>query len=136
MIHLGGELGYTVGEKFSVISNLSINQYKTKLNEKAWGLLPLEWKTSMRLQVLKDLYVNSTLFAFDGPWSLAKAGKKNLPATMDLSAGLEFKIVKNVKLWGQFNNIFNKEYQRWNQYPVYGFNFLAGVVFSFAQSNK
>ncbi len=136
VINLGGELGYTVGEKFSLISNLSINQYKTKLNEKAWGLLPLEWKTTMRLQVLKDLYVNSSLFAFDGPWSLTKTGKKNLPAAMDLSAGLEFKIVKNIKLWGQFNNIFNKEYQRWNQYPVYGFNFLAGVVFSFAQTNK
>jgi hypothetical protein len=135
VINFGGELGYTVGEKFSLISNLSINQYTAKLNDKAWGLLPLEWKTNMRLQVLKDLYVNSTLYTFDGPWSLTKAGKKNLPAAMDLSAGLEFKVVKNVKLWAQFNNIFNKEYQRWNQYPVYGFNFLGGVVFSFAQKN-
>jgi len=135
VINFGGELGYTVGEKFSLVSNLSINQYTAQLNDKAWGLLPLEWKTNMRLQILKDLYVNSTLYAFDGPWSLTKAGKKNLPAAMDLSAGLEFKVVKNVKLWAQFNNIFNKEYQRWNQYPVYGFNFLGGVVFSFAQKN-
>jgi len=52
---------------------------------------------------------------------------------MDLSAGLEFKIINNLKLWAQFNNMLNKEYQRWNQYPVYGFNFLGGVVFSFAQ---
>ena len=89
----------------------------------------------MRVQVLKDLYVNSTLYAFDGPLTLTKTGKKNLPAAMDLSAGMEFKVVKNVKLWAQFNNIFNKEYQRWNQYPVYGFNFLGGVVFSFAQKN-
>jgi outer membrane receptor for ferrienterochelin and colicin len=129
-----GELGYTVGEKFSVVTNLAINQYHLRDNVKAWGLLPLEWKTTMRLQVLKDLYVNSTLYAFDGPWSLSKAGRKNLPAAMDLNAGLEFRIVKNVKIWTQFNNIFNKEYQRWNQYPVYGFNFLGGVVFSFAQS--
>jgi len=50
-----------------------------------------------------------------------------------LSAGAEYKILKNVKLWAQFNNIFNKQYQRWNQYPVYGFGFLGGVVFSFAQ---
>ncbi len=135
VFNVGGEVGYTVGEKFSVISNLSVNQFKTKLNEKAWGLLPLEWKTSMRVQVLKDLYVNSTLYAFDGPLTLTKTGKKNLPAAMDLSAGMEFKVVKNVKLWAQFNNIFNKEYQRWNQYPVYGFNFLGGVVFSFAQKN-
>jgi hypothetical protein len=135
VFNLGGELGYTVGEKFSVISNLSLNQFKLKDNAKPWGLLPLEWKTNLRVQVLKDLYVNTTLYAFDGPWSLTKAGRKNLPAAMDLSAGLEFRIVKNIKLWTQFNNIFNREYQRWDQYPVYGFNFLGGVVFSFAQKN-
>lgn len=135
VINLGGEIGYTVGEKFSLISNLSINQYKTDSSVKAWGLLPLEWKTSMRLQVLKDLYVNSTLYAFDGPWALNKDGRKNMEAAMDLSAGLEFRVWKYIKVWGQFNNIINKEYERWNSYPVYGFNFLAGVVISFAQKN-
>ena len=136
VINLGGEIGYTVGEKFSLITNLSINQYKTDSAVKAWGLLPMEWKTSMRLQVLKDLYVNSTLYAFDGPWALNKTGRENMPAALDLSAGLEFKVWKYIKVWGQFNNIINKEYERWNQYPVYGFNFLAGVVISFAQSNQ
>lgn len=137
MYSIGGELGYTVGEKFSLISNLSLNTFKLKDNAKPWGLLPMEWKTSMKLQVLKDLYVNSTLYIFDGPWSMTKRGKtNNLPAATDLSAGLEFKVYKNIKLWMQFNNVFNKEYQRWNQYPVYGFNFLGGVVFSFAQKNQ
>ena len=134
---IGGELGYTVGEKFSLISNLSLNGFDMKDQAKAWGLLPLEWKTSMRAEVLKDLYINSSLYIFDGPWSLTKQGKtNNLPMASDLSAGLEFKVYRNVKLWMQFNNIFNKEYQRWNQYPVYGFNFLGGVVFSFAQKSQ
>lgn len=135
VLNFGGEIGYTVGERFSLISNLQFNQYNPKFAEKAWGLLPLEWKTTMRLQVLKDLYVNSDLYAFDGPLFQTKgAGRGNLGSAMDLSAGLEFKVYKNIKVWGQFNNLLNKEYQRWNQYPVYGFNFLAGVVFSFAQS--
>jgi len=133
--NLSGELGYTVGEKFSLITNLSFSNYKPDTSSKAWGLLPMEWKTSMRLQVLNDLYVNSTLYAFDGPWSLHKDGRKNLPAAMDLSAGLEFKVWKYIKIWGQFNNILNKEYQRWNQYPVYGFNFLAGAIVTFGQKN-
>jgi hypothetical protein len=136
MYSVGGEIGYTVGEKFSVLSNLSLNTFKLKDNSKAWGLLPLEWKTNMRVQVLKDLYVNSTIYLFDGPWSLTKKGSKNLPMASDVSAGLEFKVYKNIKLWMQFNNVFNKEYQRWNQYPVYGFNFLGGVVFSFAQKSQ
>ncbi|MGE5521561.1 MAG: hypothetical protein ACM3VS_16670, partial [Candidatus Dadabacteria bacterium] len=135
VLNFGGEIGYTIGEKFSLISNLQFNQYNPLENEKAWGLLPLEFKTDLRIQVLKDLYITGDLYAFDGPWYKAKGdGKGNLQGAMDLSAGLEFKIVDNIKLWAQFNNIFNKEYQRWNQYPVYGFNFLGGVVFSFAQS--
>ncbi len=135
VLNFGGEIGFNVGEKFSLISNLQFNQYSPKVNEKAWGLLPLEFKTTARLQVLKDLFVHGDLYAFDGPWYLTKGGgRANLQGAIDLSAGLEFKIVKNIKLWAQFNNIFNKQYQRWNQYPVYGFNLLGGVVFSFAQS--
>jgi hypothetical protein len=134
-VNFGGEIGYNVGETFSLISNLSFKDYKTKVYDKAWGLLPLEWNTTMKIQVMKDLYVNANLYAFDGPWSFNREGRKNLGSAMDLSAGLEFKIVNNIKLWGQFNNIFNNEYQRWNQYPSYGFNFLGGVVFSFAQKN-
>lgn len=49
VLNFGGEIGYTVGERFSLISNLQFNQYNPKFAEKAWGLLPLEWKTTMRL---------------------------------------------------------------------------------------
>jgi hypothetical protein len=135
---LGGEMGLTFGEQFSLISNLSINKYrKLEVNDKAWGLLPLEFTTKMRIQVLKDLFVTSDLFAFDGPWYQKSDGDaKQMDGALDLSAGAEFKILKNVKLWAQFNNIFNKEYQRWNQDPVYGFGFLGGVVFSFAQKQS
>jgi hypothetical protein len=31
------------------------------------------------------------------------------------------------------NNIFNNKYERWHQYPVYGFNILGGIVFRFDQ---
>lgn len=134
VFNFGGSLGYTVGEKFSVVSSLEFNKYTTSLNEKAWGLLPLEFYTTVKVQVLKDLYVNTSLFAFDGAWAHTSAGNKKMGGAMDLSAGLEFKIIDRVKIWGQFNNILNSTYQRWNQYPVYGFNLLAGVVFSFAQN--
>ena len=76
------------------------------------------------------------LFAWSGPQYLKKNGSDGkLPGAVDLNAGLEFKATKNLGVWAQFNNIFNKEYQRWSQYPVYGFNFVAGVVFSFDQKN-
>ena len=136
-INFTGEIGYNVGEQFSLRSSLKMNRY-LDLDEfgKAWGLLPLEFTTSLRLQILKDLYVKGDIMAFDGAPYQTKGDEGRTKGAMDLSAGLEFAIVRNVKLWAQFNNIFGKEYERWKQYPVYGFNFMGGVVFSFAKPNK
>ena len=138
VVNFGGELGYNIGEKFSVLTSLTYNQYTGLVtNKKAWGLLPLELKANMRLQVIKDLWLKTDLFAWSGPKYLKKDGSDGqLSGAFDLNAGLEFKITKNLNLWTQFNNVFNKEYQRWNQYPVYGFNFTGGIVFSFDQKNK
>jgi len=135
--NFGGELSYTVQEKFSVLAGLTFNQYYgLKDNLKAWGLLPLEFKTALRIQVIKDLWLKTDVFAWTGPWFRQKDGTgAKLAGATDLNAGLEFKITKNINLWSQFNNIFNKEYSRWNQYPVYGFNFVGGIVFSFDQKN-
>ncbi len=135
VLNFGGEIGYTVEEKFSLITSLAFNQYTgLKNNWKAWGLIPLESNTSLKLQVIKDLWLKSDLYAWAGPAYLKKGGTVgNLDGAFDLNAGLEFKATKNINLWAQFNNIFNKEYQRWSQYPVYGFNFVGGIVFSFDQ---
>ncbi len=137
VVNFGGEFGFAIHEKFSLITGLTFNQYSgLKDNAKAWGLTPLELKATMRIQVIKDLWLKTDLFAWTGPQYLKKDGSADrLPGAADLNAGLEFKITKNINLWTQFNNIFNKEYQRWNQYPVYGFNFVGGVVFSFDQKN-
>jgi hypothetical protein len=137
VVNLGGELGYNIGEKFSLLSGLTFNQYSGfKDNAKAWGLLPIELKAAMRLQIIRDLWLRSDFLAWTGPKYVKPNGTDGAQSgAADLSAGLEFKIRNNISLWTQFNNIFNKEYQRWNQYPVYGFNFVGGVVFSFDQKN-
>lgn len=137
VLNFGGELGVTIQEKFSLITGLQFNQYSgLQNNANAWGLLPLELNSAMRLLVLKDLWLKADLFAWSGPHYLKKDGTAGkLDGAFDLNAGLEFRITKYLRLWTQFNNILNKEYQRWNQYPVYGFNFTGGVVFSFDQKN-
>lgn len=137
VVNFGGELGFNIHEKFSLITGLTFNQFTGfQDQEKAWGLIPLELKAAMRLQVIKDLWLKTDLYAFSGAQYLKKGNiADRLTGAVDLSAGLEFKITKNINLWTQFNNVFNKEYHRWNQYPVYGFNFVGGIVFSFDQKN-
>ena len=137
VLHFGGQLGYTVQEKFSLLAGWSFNSYSgLKENDKPWGMIPLELNAAMRIQVIKDLWLKTDLFAWNRTlYQQPDGGKGRLDGALDLNAGLEFKITKSLNLWAQFNNILNKEYQRWNQYPVYGFNFVGGIVFSFDQKN-
>lgn len=136
VFHVGGDLAYTVQEKVSVTAGIKFNKYKTDVLDKAYGLLPLELNAGLRVMVIKDLWLKTDLFMWDGARYLEKGGGSSTnKGAVDLNAGLEFKITKSLNLWAQFNNIFNKEYQRWNQYPVYGFNFVGGIIFNFAQKN-
>jgi hypothetical protein len=137
VLNLGGQLGFTIQEKFSTTVGWQFNQYTgLKQEKKAWGLIPLELNAAMRVQVTKDLWLKADIFGWTGPQYRKPDGDNGkLKGALDLNAGLEFKITKNLNLWTQFNNITNQEYQRWNQYPVYGFNFVGGIVFSFDQKN-
>jgi hypothetical protein len=137
-LHFGAEMGYTVQEKFSLHTGVNFNQYTDLTTyDKAFGLIPLELKAAMRIQVLKDLWIKSDLFAWRGAQYLTPSGgSARLDGATDLNAGVEFRITKNLNLWAQFNNIFNKEYESWKLYRGYGFNFLGGIIFAFDQKTK
>ncbi|HJS54091.1 MAG TPA: hypothetical protein VJ765_06085, partial [Chitinophagaceae bacterium] len=136
-VHFGGEIGYTEQEKFSVLAGLRLNKYvDIEENIKAYGLIPLELKGSARVQVIKDLWLKTDLFLWDGAQYKTPTGSAQLDGSFDLNAGLEFRITKNLNLWAQFNNIFNKEYETWKLYKSYGFNFLGGIIFAFDQKTK
>ena len=137
-LHYGGEMAYTDQEKFSISTGIKFYRYMNLADyDKAYGLIPLELKAAMRVQVMKDLWIKSDVFLWDGaPYMTPSGGSGKVKGSLDLNAGVEFRITKNLNLWTQFNNIMNKQYQIWNQYPSYGFNFLGGVIFAFDQKTK
>jgi outer membrane receptor for ferrienterochelin and colicin len=135
VLQFHGELGYMRGEEFSFKSGITYNNFtKVEGQTKAWGLLPFEFNGSLRWKILQDLSLKVDVFGWDGAAYRTKGGEafKGQKA-FDLNAGLEFRITKNLDLWLQMNNLFNSKYQRWNQYEVYGFNVLGGVIFRFNQ---
>ncbi len=131
MVNLTGELSYIKGDKFQWYNSLALNTYGgLNLAPKAYGLLPYELKSSARAQVIKDLYLKADLYNFAGTWYADKNnGTQKSGSGFDLNAGAEFKLLSKMDLWLQFNNIFNQKYQRWNQYPVLGFQAVGGVIF-------
>jgi hypothetical protein len=134
-LKLHGEIAYTQGEQFSAMASLDINQFgNLQRNPKAFGLLPLELRTSLRWQIIKDLWIRGDLWGFSAaPWRGNDGKAYQGEGGFDLNAGIEFRIFKQLNLWFQMNNLFNDAYERWHQYQYYGFNFLGGIIYSFGQ---
>ncbi|MHA4810026.1 TonB-dependent receptor [Flavitalea flava] len=133
VFQIHGEISYMQGEQFSATASVNFNQYnKLQTEPKPWGLLPVELNAAFKWQAFKDFWAKLDLFAFDGAQYRATNGASfKGDGALDLNAGVEFKITRQLNLWVQMNNIFNKKYERWHQYQVYGFNVLGGIVFSF-----
>ncbi|MBX9780185.1 MAG: hypothetical protein K2X26_07555 [Chitinophagaceae bacterium] len=128
-----GEVNYTVQEKLSFIGSTNITQFnEVSQNLYAWGLVPFDITGGAQWKPLKDLQIKADIFFRSGSLYRNAALKSDrLPATFDVNLGGEFAATKNINIWLQLNNLFNNKYQRWNQYPVFGFNVIAGVVYSF-----
>ncbi|MBL0358532.1 MAG: hypothetical protein IPP72_17455 [Chitinophagaceae bacterium] len=128
-----GDMSYINQDKFTITGGLTFNGYNGLTdNDRAWGTIPVELNASLRWWAFKQVLLKADFLAFNGAAFLQKDGTdKKLGGGADLSAGIEFRINKRFSAWLDVNNIFNNKYQRWNNYPVYGLNILAGATVRF-----
>lgn len=134
MIQTHAEAEYRVGEKFSAKGVFNWNIFNIEEYDKPWGMIPIELTTTLRWQLLRDLFLRADLWAWDGARYRTKNNESfKGEGAFDLNAGAEFRVTKNFNVWLQMNNIFNNRYERWNQYESFGFNILGGIVYSFNQ---
>ncbi len=128
-----GDVSYVSQDRFSLTGGLDLNSYGgLKDNEKAWHLFPLKLTGSLRWNVLEQLLIKSDLLAFSGSKALLGDGSvKNLKGGTDLSVGGEFKVTPKFSAWVDLNNVLNSNYQRWNNYEVYGLNVIGGILIHF-----
>jgi hypothetical protein len=128
-----GDAAYTIKDKFTVTAGLTLNGFTgITENEKAWHTIPIECTAAMRWWISPRLMTKADFYFFAGSPYLQRGNQSGRLSGADLSAGLEFKINKSFSAFANVNNIFNNTYQRWYNYPVYGLNFLGGVVYRFA----
>jgi len=59
------------------------------------------------------------------------AKKVDIDEWIDASIGLEYKYSQRLSFFANFNNLANMKYQRFYNYPTYGFNVMGGVSYIF-----
>ena len=129
-LQIHGDMNFISQDKFTLTAGLDLNTYAgLKDNSKAWGLYPLKLNGSFRWNAFEQLLIKGDLSAFSG--AKAFGVENNMKGGTDLSAGAEFKINKQFSAWLDFNNVLNSKYERWNNYPVYGFQVIGGIIVRF-----
>ena len=48
-----------------------------------------------------------------------------------VNASLDYLLTNHLRAWAKAENLLDKKYQRWAEYPSLGVQLMAGIVYSF-----
>ena len=124
------------GDAFHISVKGDWNKYSPNGELYAWNCPQVEGQVEAGVALSKHLDLNTQIFTWGD--SFAKTwGVSNvvvpvlLKGATDLNFSLNYHPVSQFTVFLNLNNVLNKNYERWNLYPSYGFNAMAGVSFSF-----
>ncbi|MBS1783023.1 MAG: hypothetical protein JSS78_08140 [Bacteroidetes bacterium] len=84
------------------------------------------WKPLPKLDIAAYLNVMGGIYARNLAHQTVK-----LPAIFDFGFSGEYQFIPRLSAFIQVNNLFNNQYQRWYNYPVYGTNLIGGLRLKF-----
>ncbi len=129
------EVAYKMGEKIRFTVGADFYNYIMKNELKPWhrpnfdGYLSVDYNIQNKIIINGDFYYYGDMFARSYVKDSIVA--KPLKGYLDANLGIEYRYSKVLSGFIHFNNLAGTRYYRWNNYPSYRFNILAGITYSF-----
>lgn len=142
-IGIFGELNIDVNRNFTLGVNAEVYDYDTETDNPAWNLPSLTASVFMDYQINKNWFLGANLFFVGERDDLSSSALQNtlpqdFPSTIvtldsyfDANAHLGYRFNEQLSIFAKVNNIANNNYVRWDNYPVQGFQLLAGATYKF-----
>ncbi len=103
-----------------------------KNNSNPWGILPLTINSDLTWFPSKKWAIEGGMQYWSGASLLNDANQAYaLKNTLVLNASFSYQLTHRLKAWGKGENLLDKKYQRWGEYPSLGVQLIAGIVYSF-----
>jgi hypothetical protein len=137
-----GELKADISEAIAFGVDGTFSSYTTDFQSEAWNLPAIKLNAKVDFNITnkwyaganvffvgerKDLHVNTGIFYIDAP----TFNPIKLESYFDVNAHLGFRYNDQLSLFLRANNIANKAYQKWLNYPVQGFQVVLGANYKF-----
>nr|WP_315201374.1 TonB-dependent receptor [uncultured Flavobacterium sp.] len=135
-----GEIKADLAKGITVEADVTVSSYTKKSEQEAWNLPELQlnskadfmitdkWFAGVNLFYVgerKDKQLNTDLVNVTAP------GPITLDSYFDLNANIRYKHNERFTAFLKANNITNKGYQKWLNYPVQGFQVMVGGNYKF-----
>jgi hypothetical protein len=124
-----GQLNFNLGDKVWANLLASYHHFSLESEDKAWMMPDFDAKLRLHYITYKnkivgrlDVLALGNRFARDENQAII-----SLAPLVDFNIGADYQFNKYLFFFSQFNNIAGTTYQRWYQFPVFGFNAQAGV---------
>ncbi|MBW7868040.1 MAG: hypothetical protein H3C31_06925 [Brumimicrobium sp.] len=140
---ISASISYQKNEKLKIDAIGRFHSYETKNNPYAWNLPQFEvilrgyYNIFSKLIVRADVTLETGRYArmYDKTVEGVKMQDgiyyKKLGVLVDANLGVEYRWSKRFSIFVEFNNLAAQKYQRWYEYPVSNFQFMAGLTFRF-----
>ncbi|TRZ83166.1 MAG: hypothetical protein D4R91_01705 [Sediminibacterium sp.] len=124
---------YQISNQFILKANAKYIQFNSiKENTNAWGILPLNLNGALSWFPRKKWSIDGGMQYWTGASFQNDANNAyDLKNTLVLNASFNYQLTTHLKAWAKGENLLDKKYQRWAEYPSLGVQLIAGIVYSF-----
>lgn len=136
---ISGELNVAVNRNFTLTLKGDYLSYTTDREDEAWNLPDFKSSLFLDYQINEHWFAGANVFYigerkdyfFLPSLTSPVAEVVTLDSFFDANAHVGYHINDQFSVFARVNNIANNEYQRWQNYPVQGFQALAGATYKF-----
>ncbi len=138
---LEGALHVDVSRNFELGFEAGYYSYSTEKEDEAWNLPNITASAFLDVQIDEHWFAGANLFFIgnrkdsvleaEEALLLSTATQVTLKSYFDANAHIGYKVTERLSAFAKVNNIANQNYNRWVNYPVQGFQFLAGATYQF-----
>ena len=132
VINVNVEAGYDWNKKFRSLLSFDFMLYEPDEQAKAWHLPMINTNFSTSYLLKEKLLMRAELFGVAGAFARDLNGDaQKIKGMVDLNLGADYQFTKYLSFFAQLNNLANFKYQKWYNYPTFGFNAMVGVQFRY-----
>jgi TonB dependent receptor len=135
-----GELKADFSSTVSFGINGTFNSYTNDFQSEAWNLPTIKLNSNINFNITSKWFAGANVFYVGERKDqklntdmvyIVQPGPFTLPSYFDINANVGFKYSDRLTAFLKANNITNKAYEKWLNYPVQGFQLILGANYKF-----